>query len=42
MSIPKSYWLYYKRPLPDNKRRKEAFETYGFGRGLEVLAGGKP
>jgi type IV secretion/conjugal transfer VirB4 family ATPase len=35
----KSYWLYTNDPY-DNKKRKEAFETYGFKRGLEVLAGG--
>jgi type IV secretion/conjugal transfer VirB4 family ATPase len=38
---PKSYWLYTNDPY-DNKKRKEAFETYGFARGLEVLAGGRP
>lgn len=37
----KSYWLYTNDPY-DNKRRKEAFEAYGFERGLEVLAGGQP
>lgn len=37
----KSYWLYTNDPY-DNKKRKEAFETYGFARGLEVLAGGQP
>ncbi len=36
----KSYWLYTNDPY-DNKKRKEAFEAYGFERGLEVLAGGK-
>jgi type IV secretion/conjugal transfer VirB4 family ATPase len=36
----KSYWLYTNDPY-DNKKRKEAFETYGFERGLEVLAGGQ-
>ena len=35
---PKSYWLYTNDPY-DNEKRKEAFETYGFERGLEVLAG---
>jgi type IV secretion system protein VirB4 len=35
---PKSYWLYTNDPY-DNKRRKEAFEIYGFEKGLEVLAG---
>src|SRR5712672_1650516 len=38
---PKSYWLYTNDPY-DNKKRKEAFETYGFERGLEILAGGRP
>jgi type IV secretion system protein VirB4 len=37
----KSYWLYTNDPY-DNKKRKEAFETFGFEKGLEVLAGGKP
>jgi type IV secretion/conjugal transfer VirB4 family ATPase len=37
----KSYWLYTNDPY-DNKKREEAFETYGFERGLEVLAGGRP
>ena len=38
---PKSYWLYTNDPY-DNKKRKEAFETFGFEKGLEVLAGGEP
>jgi type IV secretion system protein TrbE len=38
---PKSYWLYTNDPY-DNKKRKEAFEAYGFEKGLEVLAGGRP
>src|SRR6202171_917625 len=38
---PKSYWLYTNDPF-DNQKRKEAFENYGFVKGLEVLAGGKP
>src|SRR6202790_5604835 len=38
---PKSYWLYTNDPY-DNKKRGEAFQTYGFERGLEVLAGGRP
>jgi len=38
---PKSYWLYTNDPY-DNKKRKEAFETFGFEKGLEVLAGGRP
>src|ERR1700677_4511488 len=36
----KSYWLYTNDPY-DNKKRKEAFETYGFEKGLEILAGGQ-
>lgn len=35
---PKSYWLYTNDPF-DNRKRKEAFETYGFEKGLEILAG---
>jgi type IV secretion system protein VirB4 len=38
---PKSYWLYTNDPY-DNKKRKEAFETHGFEKGLEVLAGEWP
>jgi type IV secretion system protein VirB4 len=38
---PKSYWLYTNDPF-DNTKRKEAFETYGFEKGLEILAGGQP
>ncbi len=34
---PKSYWLYTNDPF-DNLRRKEAFDIYGFEKGLEVLA----
>src|SRR6266478_2497158 len=34
---PKSYWLYTNDPF-DNLRRKEAFDLYGFEKGLEVLA----
>jgi type IV secretion/conjugal transfer VirB4 family ATPase len=37
----RSYWLYTNDPY-DNKKRKEAFETYGFEKGLEVLAGAQP
>ena len=37
----KSYWLYTNDPY-DNKKRKEAFEMYGFEKGLEILAGGQP
>ncbi len=36
---PKSYWLYTNDPY-DNRKRKEAFEKYGFEKGLEALAGG--
>jgi type IV secretion system protein TrbE len=35
----KSYWLYTNDPY-DNRKRKEAFDTYGFEKGLEILAGG--
>jgi type IV secretion/conjugal transfer VirB4 family ATPase len=38
---PKSYWLYTNDPY-DNQKRRDAFEAYGFEKGLEVLAGGKP
>ena len=34
----KSYWLYTNDPF-DNRKRREAFETYGFEKGLEILAG---
>jgi type IV secretion/conjugal transfer VirB4 family ATPase len=37
---PKSYWIYTNDPY-DNKKRKEAFEKYGFEKGLEVLAEGE-
>ncbi|MGB6875583.1 MAG: type IV secretion system DNA-binding domain-containing protein [Candidatus Acidiferrales bacterium] len=37
----KSYWLYTNDPF-DNQKRREAFETYGFEKGLEALAGGQP
>ena len=37
----KSYWLYTNDPY-DNKKRREAFETYGFEQGLAVLAGQGP
>jgi type IV secretion/conjugal transfer VirB4 family ATPase len=37
---PKSYWLYTNDPY-DNKKRKEAFDTYGFEKGLEILARGE-
>jgi len=35
---PKSYWLYTNDPF-DNRKRREAFEAFGFEKGLEVLAG---
>jgi type IV secretion system protein VirB4 len=38
---PKSYWLYTNDPY-DNRKRRDAFETYGFEKGLEILAGEKP
>jgi type IV secretion system protein TrbE len=38
---PKSYWLYTNDPY-DNRKRREAFEAFGFAKGLEVLAGAKP
>jgi len=34
----KSYWLYTNDPY-DNRKRREAFQTFGFTKGLEVLAG---
>jgi type IV secretion system protein VirB4 len=34
----KSYWLYTNDPY-DNRKRKEAFDAYGFEKGLDVLAG---
>jgi len=34
---PKSYWLYTNDPF-DNRKRTEAFEAYGFEKGLEMLA----
>jgi type IV secretion system protein VirB4 len=33
----RSYWLYTNDPY-DNQKRKGAFDTYGFERGLDVLA----
>jgi type IV secretion system protein TrbE len=38
---PRSYWLYTNDPY-DNRKRNEAFEAYGFEKGLEVLAGVRP
>lgn len=35
-----SYWLYTSDPF-DNQRRREAFEQFGFERGLEALARSK-
>ena len=35
----RSYWLYTNDPY-DNRKRKEAFDAYGFEKGLSVLAGG--
>ena len=37
----KSYWLYTNDPF-DNWKRRETFETYGFDKGLEMLAEGQP
>lgn len=37
----KSYWLYTNDPY-DNQKRAEAFDKYGFEKGLEVLAGSRP
>jgi type IV secretion system protein VirB4 len=37
---PKSYWIYTNDPF-DNRKRREAFEAYGFEKGLEILAEGK-
>ena len=34
---PTEYWLYTNSPY-DNARRQDAFEKYGFERGLEILA----
>jgi type IV secretion system protein VirB4 len=34
----RSYWLYTNDPY-DNRKRKEAFDAYGFEKGLDVLAG---
>jgi len=33
----KSYWLYTNDPF-DNRKREQAFATYGFAKGLEILA----
>ena len=38
---PKSYWLYTNDPY-DNQKRRDAFERYGFEKGLEILAEAKP
>jgi len=37
----RSYWLYTNDPY-DNRKRQEAFEAYGFEKGLDVLAGVQP
>ncbi len=37
----RSYWLYTNDPY-DNRKRKEAFDAYGFEKGLDVLAGVSP
>lgn len=37
----RSYWLYTNDPY-DNQKRNAAFEAYGFEKGLDVLAGGRP
>jgi type IV secretion system protein TrbE len=37
----RSYWLYTNDPY-DNRKRKEAFDAYGFEKGLSVLAGAAP
>lgn len=34
--------LAYTNDPFDNEKRREAFETYGFEKGLEMLAGGQP
>jgi type IV secretion system protein TrbE len=36
----RSYWLYTNDPY-DNRKRQEAFDAYGFEKGLDVLAGGQ-
>ena len=38
---PRSYWLYTNDPY-DNRKRQEAFDAYGFEKGLDVLAGVQP
>jgi len=38
---PTEYWLYTNSPY-DNARRRDAFEKYGFERGLEVLTQESP
>lgn len=37
----RSYWLYTNDPY-DNRKRKEAFDAFGFEKGLDVLAGVSP
>jgi type IV secretion/conjugal transfer VirB4 family ATPase len=38
---PRSYWLYTNDPY-DNRKRQEAFDAYGFEKGLDVLVGANP
>ena len=38
-SIARSYWLYTNDPY-DNRKRQEAFDAYGFEKGLEVFLAG--
>jgi len=38
---PRSYWLYTNDPY-DNRKRQEAFDTHGFEKGLDLLAGVTP
>jgi type IV secretion system protein TrbE len=37
----RSYWLYTNDPY-DNRKRQEAFDAYGFEKGLDLLAGANP
>ncbi len=37
----RSYWLYTNDPY-DNQKRREAFDAYGFEKGLDALAGAQP
>jgi type IV secretion system protein VirB4 len=38
---PKGYWLYTNSPY-DNQKKQEAFECYGFEKGLEILSRSNP